>query len=306
MSADEKARRGVVVVKIGSHDITTGELEDRIAQVPRFQLGTFGTTPDDVRHKFLEQVLIPEALYAQAARDQHLDTQLPTSGLVMRAQANAAVRTARAELGPATAVTMKDVQAYYEENKSRYDTPERYNVWRILCKTREEAVAVIETAKKDLSVANFNTLARDHSTDKATNQRGGNLGFLALDGSSNEAGLHVDPAVAKAAASVKDGELVGQPVAEGAAFAVVWHRGTVPAVRRPVEDVASQIRDTIWKHREELAIKKLIAELRTAHLKEVNDGLLNGIEISSVDGAIEPRHRPGQVAPINPSRALPR
>jgi peptidyl-prolyl cis-trans isomerase C len=306
MTPEEKARRSVVIAKIGSREITTGELEDRIAQVPRFQLATFGTTPDAVRHKFLGEVVIPEALYAEEAHDQHLDAHYPASELVKRKYADAAVRTVRAELGPATAIPMDQVRAYYELNRSRYDTPERFNVWRILCKTREEAVAVIDAARKDLTVASFNTLARDHSIDTATNQRGGNLGFLSLDGSSNEANLHVDPAIARAAAGVKDGELVVQPVAEGMGFAVVWHRGTVPAVRRPLEDVSSQIRDTLWKHREELAVKKLITDLRGKDLHEMNEGLLNGIEVSSVDGAIEPRRRPGQVAPLNPSQTLPR
>jgi len=306
MSPEEKARRAVVVAKVGSRDITTGELEDRIAQVPRFQLSAFGATPDAVRHKFLEQIVIPEALFAQSAEAQHLDTQLPTSNALMRALANASVRALRVDLGPATAIPMEDVRKYYEENKSRYDSPERFAVWRILCKTREEAVSVIEAARKDLTVAGFTSLARDHSTDKATNQRGGNLGFVGIDGTSNEAGLKVDPVLPRAAASVKDGELVGQPVPEGSGFAVVWHRGTVPPVKRAVEDVAPQIRDTLWKHREEQAVKGLVAQLRTRDLKELNDGLLNGIEVSSVDGQIEPRHRPGQVVPLNPSQALPR
>ena len=316
MSAVEKARRSVVVAKVGSREITTGELEDRIAQVPHFQLATFGATPDAVRHKFLEEVVIPEALYAEEAHDEHLDGHYPASELVKRKYADALVRSIRADLGPAAAISMDDVRAYYEQNKSRYDTPDRYNVWRILCKTREEAVAVIDAAKKDLTVANFNNLARDHSIDKATNQRGGNVGFLALDGSSNEAGLRVDPAIAKAAASVKDGELVAQPVPEGSGssediakppgFAVVWHRGTVPAVKRPVEEVAAQIRDTLRKHREEQAVKKVITDLRARQVHELNEGLLNGIEVSSVDGAIEPRRRPGQVAPLNPSQSLPR
>jgi peptidyl-prolyl cis-trans isomerase C len=306
MTAEEKARRGVVVAKIGSREITTGELEDRIAQVPRYQLATFGSTPDTVRRGFLDQIIVPEALFAEEAHEEHIDERLPTAGRIARAEANAAVRVVRAELGPPTAIPMEDIRAYYEANRGRYDTPERYNVWRILCRSREEAVAVIEAARKDLTVNGFNALAREHSLDKATNQRGGNLGFLAADGTSNEAGLHADPAVAKAASSVRDGELVPQPVPEGQNFAVVWHRGTVPAVRRTLEEVLPQIRDTIWKQREDDAVKSRITQLRAKYLHEMNESLLNGIEISAADGAIQARHRPGQVPPMNPSQTLPR
>jgi peptidyl-prolyl cis-trans isomerase C len=306
MTPEEKARRGVVVARVGDRAITTGELEDRIAAVPRFQLSSFGTTPDAVRHKFLEQVIVPEVLYSLEAQAQHMDREFETSGHVMRAHANASWRAIQGEVGPSISISMDDVRAYYEANKTRYDTPERFQVWRILCKTREEAMAVLEAAKKDPTVPNFNALARDHSIDKATNQRGGNLGFVGLDGTSNEAGLHVEPGIVKAASQVRDGEIVPQPVPEGSAFAVIWHKGTIAAIRRPVEDVAPQIRDTLRKQREELAMKALVAKLRAKDVHELNEDVLNGIEISSVDGTVEPRRRPGQVPPFNPNQALPR
>jgi peptidyl-prolyl cis-trans isomerase C len=306
MGPEEKARRSAIVAKVGPKQITAGELEDRIAEVPRFQLTMFGDTPGAVRHKFLSEIVVRDALYALGAEAEHLDTQLPTVNILKRALSNATVRAVRAELGPASAIPNEEVARYYEKNKSRYDTPERYAVWRILCKTREEALAVIDAAKKDLTIPAFNALARDHSIDQATNQRGGNLGFVGLDGTSNEAELHVDPATVKAAATVKDGELVPSPIPEGGNFAVVWHRGTVQPVHRSVEDVAAQIRDTLWKRNEEIAVKNLVASLRARDLKELNDGLLNGIEISTVDGTVEPRRRTGQVTPLNLGQSLPR
>jgi peptidyl-prolyl cis-trans isomerase C len=54
--------------------------------------------------------------------------------------------------------------------------------------------------------------------------------------------VRFDPVLFAAAARVKDGEMVGEPVKEGDAFAVVWRRGTLPAVRRSVEEEASAIR----------------------------------------------------------------
>ena len=111
------------------------------------------------------------------------------------------------------------------------------NLWRILCKTRDEAETVLAAAKRDLTIPKYNELAREHSIDKATNLRGGNLGFVCPDGTSNEAGLKVDPALVKAAVAVKDGELVAQSRSpEASGFAVVWRRSTVPATQRTVED----------------------------------------------------------------------
>jgi peptidyl-prolyl cis-trans isomerase C len=209
------------------------------------------------------------------------------------------MRALREEAGTSQTISSDEILKYYAENKSRYEAPERYSLWRILCKTREEAVAVLESAKKDPTIPNFQSLARDHSTDKATALRGGNLGFVALDGVSNEAGLKVDPALVKAATTVKDGELVPSPVDEAGSFAVVWRRGTVGASRRTLEEVSAQIRDTLHKQKLENAEKTLLEDLRKRELKELNEPLLALIDISPTDGTITPRRRPGQVPPIN-------
>lgn len=297
MSAEEQARRAKVVVRVGAKSMSLGELEDRISAVPRFQLATFGADPDAIRHKFMSDIIVPELLLAAGAEDKKLDRELPTSHQIERARSSATLRAVRSDVGAAAAISMDDVRKFYEDNRGRYDAPERYGIWRILCKTKDEATEVLAAAKKDPTPKNFETLAREHSMDKATYLRSGNLGFIAPDGSSNEAGLKVDPVIPKAAASVKDGELVGEAVKEGDNWAVVWRRGTIGASRRSVDDAAGQIRDSLWKQRVELASKKLEDDLRARRVKEVNPDLLQGIDVSVTDGTIVPRKRPGQVPP---------
>jgi peptidyl-prolyl cis-trans isomerase C len=193
------------------------------------------------------------------------------------------------------------VKRYFDANRARYDSPERINVWRILCKSKDEAITVLDAAKKDSTIANFTGLAREHSLDKATSMRGGNLGFLAPDGTSNEAGLKVDPLVVRAAQRLKDGELAPLPIPEGEYFGVVWRRGTVAASRRTVEEVAGQIRDLLWKEKKEQAEKKLLDDLRARDVSQLNPALIDTIEISTSDGAILPHKRPGQVPPLQPT-----
>ena len=270
----EVARRAKPVAQIGDRTITVGELEDRIAALPPFQRATFGADEEAVRHAFLLQVLIPEGLFAQGAAEQKLDQTLPTAFEVERAVSNATLRAIRQKLGPESAIPMADVQAYYDANKDRYDTGERYQLWRILCKTEGEARTVIAQAQRDLDTKTFGDLARDHSIDKSSSLRAGNLGFLTEGGKSSEPGLNIDPAVVKAAQGVKDGQLVPAPVREGDNFAVVWRRGTIPATRRSVDDVAAQIRDTLWKARVKDETDKLIARLRAARLRDFNEGPL--------------------------------
>jgi peptidyl-prolyl cis-trans isomerase C len=258
--------------------------------VPPFQLQTFGKTPEEAKKKFLETVMIPEVLFVQAAEEKKLDQELPTEDLVKRARSNAAIRAFRAQQPPATAITDEDAAKYYEANKLLYDTPERVQVWRILVKTKDEADAVLAQVKKDPSVKVFTDVAREKSLDKATNMRAGNLGFLTPDGVSNEAGVKVDPAIVVAARTVKDGELVPQPVAEGENFAVVWRRGTVPPNKRPLADVSAQIKETLYRERMEKATRAHIEELRKT-VKDYDEKPLRQLEVKLDDGTLGPRRR---------------
>jgi peptidyl-prolyl cis-trans isomerase C len=295
--APTDARRAAVCLHVGARAITVGEVEDRMAQVPPFQLRTFGGNEAEIRRNFVEQVIIPDALWAQGAKARHIDSQVPTRFDLDRVRAQATLRAMRARLGPPSSVSAGDVQAYYDKNKARYDAPERVQIWRISCATRDEAKQVLADAKKDPTVTHWNKLAREHSLDKATYLRGGNLGFVALDGSSNEAGVRIDPAIPKAAFTVRDGELVSDPVPEGSGFAVVWRRGTVGASHRTVDDVKEQIQWSILRQREDDEKKKLLAELRKKNLKQFNPELLTGIDVAPPDGVIVPRKRPGEIAP---------
>ena len=292
-SAEETARRAKVAVRVGSRTMTVGELEDRLAEIPPFQAAMFGASRDEVVKAYVDQVVVRDLLLGAAAEKRKLDEQLPAKHQLQRARSMATLRALRAELKSPAAIPMADVTKYYEDNRSKFDSPERVNLWRILCKTREEALAVIEQAKRDLTIPKFNELAREHSIDKATNLRGGNLGFVAADGTSNEAGLKVEPSLVKAAAGVRDGDLVPEPAPEASGFAVIWRRSTVPATKRTLTEAEAQIRTTLFRERTEAGEKKLIDDLRAKNVRDVDADLLKIIELPPLDAGINvPRSTP--------------
>lgn len=280
----DRARKAVVVLKVGGAVVTVGELEDRLAAVPRFQLVDFGKTPAEIRLGFLERIVIPELLLAEGARSEGVSTKLPWSNEIARAKSGAALRAVRATVPSGAQITPEEVKAYYEANLSFYDSPERVHVFRILVATEPEATALVTTLKKDLTLKAFTELAREKSLDKATNMRGGNLGFLGPDGASNEAGLKADPALVTAAKTVKDGELCPKPVPEGTSFAVVWRRGTVAATKRTLDDATPQIRDTLSRRKLEEATKRHIEELKATQVKDRDDGPLSVFNVHIDDG----------------------
>jgi peptidyl-prolyl cis-trans isomerase C len=267
--------------------VTEAQLEDALAALPPFQRAMFGRTADDIRRRFLTEGPLREHWLALGASDAKIADDPAVSYAVERALSSATIRAIRASAGQASTIPMTEVEAYYEQNRDRYDSPERLQVWRILCKTRDEAQTVLDAALATpntiSSSTSFGQLARDHSQDKATALRGGDLGFLTADGKSTEPGLQVDPAIVAAARAVHDGELVRTPVPEGSYFSVVWRRGLMPAVKRPVKAVAAQIREELWRGRIKDATDRLVASLRATHLRDRDETLLDTLELPEPD-----------------------
>lgn len=120
------------------------------------------------------------------------------------------------------------IAAYLAEHASEWKTPQRLRVFRILVATREQAVQLIAELA-DKSIADFRAAARTHSLDRSSHERGGDLGFVAADGTTDVPTVNVEPALFAAALQVEEGAFVPVPVAEGPHFAVVWRRGSQPA-----------------------------------------------------------------------------
>jgi peptidyl-prolyl cis-trans isomerase C len=291
--ATDDPRRLKVAVTVGDHSVTVGELEDRLAEIPPFQARLFGQTPGEITRAIVDRQIVHDLLLVAGAEKRHLGDRSPAKDQLQRARSTATLRALRAtsDMTSPASVSMADVTKYYEDNRAKFDAPERINLWRILCKSNDEATTVLARAKGDLTIPKWNDLAREHSLDKATNFRGGNLGFIGPDGTSNEAGLKVDVALLKAASSVKDGDLVPRAVPEGGGFAFVWRRVTVAATKRSLDEAAPQIRTTIYRERTEGAEKKLIADLRAKYLRDLNTDPLKIVVVPPPDAGLTPRAR---------------
>ncbi len=279
----DAARRAKVVAAVGtgpvSRTITIGDLEDRVASMPSFQRAAFGRTADGIRRRVLDEVLVRDELLSLGAQASRLEAEPAVALAIDRADSSATVRALRDGLGAAATIPLDDVRAYYERNRARYDAPPRYQLWRILCKTRSEAQSVLAAAQADPTPKAFAQLAREHSEDKATALRSGNLGFLTADGTSSEPGLRVDPAIVRAAQTVRDGELVRAPGAAGEFFSVVWRRGTSAPPKRAVEEVAPSIREILLRERLKEGTDRLAASLRAAKVRDLHEDLLDTLDI---------------------------
>ena len=293
-----------VVARVGSRTITAAELERRLASVPPFQLRTLGKTPEEIRRAFLERVLVREALFAEGAMAEKLTERDEVQERLRSILRSALLTQVRVDVARDAPISEAEMKAYYDANRARFNAPARLALWRILVDKREEAVKIIEDAKKDLTPKHWTDLAREKSVDKATNMRGGNLGFVAPDGTTAEPGVRVDTALFTAASEVKDAELVPEPVKEGERWAVVWRRQSMRSVERTLESESASIRQILSHSKTEERIKGMVEKLRTEQVAELHPELTDLLEITS-SGEIQPMHRPGSLASSRRPAAAP-
>lgn len=281
-----------VVAKVANRSFTVSEVERRIASVPAFQLRYFGKSREEILRRFVEETLIKDALLVQGAEEEKLAETPEVAERIRGVLRSALINKITQEAAAAGPITDEEVKAYYDANKSTYHAPARIVLWRIVVATRAEAQAVIDKVKTDLSPKKWNEIAREQSLDKATNMRGGNLGFVEPNGATSDPNLKVDAALVTAAEKAKDGELVPEPVEDDGRWSVVWRRQSMKAVDRPLEIEAPQIRIVLMRQRTDKRIADMVAELRKKNVTETNADLLELLAVSGM-GEVSPVKRPG-------------
>ncbi len=292
-----------VVATVGNQKLTVGDVQQRLLSVPTFQLQTYGKTPRDIRKNFVEKVMVPEMLFAEEAKRRKLDQTPQVAYRIRGILRSAMLKAIKDGVEQDKAISDKDITLYYVQHKSEFNTPKRLRIWRILVADKPTAEQIIKQAQGTNGAERWMEIARGKSLDKATAMRGGNLGFVRPDGRTETPRVRVDPALFAAADKVKDGEIVAEPVKEGDDWAVVWRRGSMPAVNRTKDDVAPTIRHALQRQRVEASTRDLLAKLEKEHVSERNDKLLQYVDVTQ-SGDVGAHERPG-LLPRRPPRGSP-
>jgi peptidyl-prolyl cis-trans isomerase C len=296
--AADPAPTAPVVARVGPYAVTADELGARMRAMPAVQLLSLGRTDDEIRRATLERFLLREMQRELAAHARGLDKTEAAKERIDGVLRTARIRSLREDV----VVSAEETARYYQEHRVEFEAPPRVGLWRILCASIDEAKLVHGRARAGINAWGWKDLAREHSIDKATKYRGGDLGFIAADGSSSEPSVKVDPALYAAADKVKDGELVGEPIAEGDSWAVVWRRESMPADRRTLEQETEAIRQVIIRRKLEQVTRDLVRTLRGAAHVETRPELVRLVEVTS-SAQVKARTRPALAA--RPSQGSP-
>lgn len=278
------------VATVGAARIGAAELAERAQRLTGLQLGELGASWPEQRSRLLDEVLVREALLAQAARRDGLE-QDPYTGwrrnqLLAGALRASLMRDALARIDDA------EIARYHAEHQSDFATPRSIEIWRLLAADEPSARALLERARM-LDVGGWSQLVRESSLDEATRMRSGSLGFVRADGHTERPELRVAPELFAAADRVAEGQLVPAPVPEGERFAVVWRRRSRPAESETLASVREPIRVLLAERRVADDSARLGAELR-ARVSQYQPELLDGL--AREEPPLRPRPEPPGVA----------
>jgi hypothetical protein len=193
------------------------------------------------------------------------------------------------------------VDDYYRRFADRYVRPEAIEVWRILVGSEEQAKTLLSQVKASATPQKVWSLAaREHSLDKATHFRRGQLGFVRADGSTDVPQVRVSPAIFAAASALADGAYSQAAFREGEHWALIWRRGLRKEQRLTLEQAQPEIVQQLAVAAARTALTDLLSTLHAQHVTDYHPELLESLSAPQ-DAGFKVQKPPRQAHPADVS-----
>jgi hypothetical protein len=248
---------GPVVAIVGARRIRAHDVDSLIGTAPpnvQSQL-----REKDGYRNLVDRMVTEEAIY-QAARRSGIEKDPAYLAAVAKATREALMRTyyqGRMAGLPPPADTA--IQAYYDTHQSEFAIPARVRVRHIQVATRAKA----EALRKRLAAGGlWDALTRANSTDKATRENGGLIGYV-TPSAEYVPGVGKSPEIVAAAFRLKEGE-ISKPLKSERGWHLIRVDGADPARTQPLADVRQGILGHLSTDAQEKQSQAFLDSLRTA------------------------------------------
>ena len=266
---------GPVVAVVGNRRITAHEVDSVIATAPANVRDQFNSA--EAYRRLVDRLVTEEAVY-QAARAAGADKSPGYQAEVARSARDLLIRgyyQDRMDALPPPAESA--VQGYYDAHKEEYVVQPRARVRHIQLPTRAKAASVRRLLEKG---GLWDSLCRTHSTDAATKNDGGILGFITPE-VEYVPGIGKAPSIVTAAFELKEGE-TSQPLKSEKGWHLIRVESLEPKGYQPLAAVRGGIVD------------RLTAEASGVYSKAVLDSLKEQANATVFDDSIQVAVRPAK------------
>jgi peptidyl-prolyl cis-trans isomerase C len=295
--------RDSVVARVGDRSMTVCDFARRLAGQNPYLRARLNTAE---ARRALVRAWVDGELLALEARTRGLDQDPSVRNAVLSQLARQVESEVRSGVAQAE-VSEADIERYYREHIAEYETPEQVRFSQIVLASRADADRVLAEAQRAASDdAAWRNLVRANTRDDASRETGGDVGFVAREGS-----VQVPAELAQAAFRLRTvGEVLGEVVQSprggpnhGPGFHVVRMIARREALRRSLDDVRRAIRNRLFEERNDQAqsgaVRDLVARLRRETPVQVDESALSAVRIDLVPG-VAPAMRTGVGQPLLP------
>ncbi len=162
-----------VLATIGGDKLTNADLDEMLDTMDQYQKRTFEGKSG---RRYLLDIMIKNEIMLKAAKKDKLDKDENIKKQIQDMTERLIVSEYfRREIGGKLGISEEEVEAYYNTHLSDYEIPETLSLYHILSETESDAIAARDRA---LAGEDFETLAKELSTDHYTAGGGGHIGNI--------------------------------------------------------------------------------------------------------------------------------
>lgn len=185
------------------------------------------------------------------------------------------------------APSAQQIDDYLTRHPRDFEKPLRLRLLRILLSTEQDAQEVLQHFSQGVTMAEFRKVARDKSLDRATHERGGDLGFVWPDGTTDVPQVSAEKVLYQAALPIPDSTLVPEPVREGKRFAVVFRAMSLPPKELDADARAIASLRVVEEQTEKI-VKQFLSASTETHVRGRRDVLLGKLRRKDARLFVEP------------------
>lgn len=228
----------------------------------------------------LEQWLrsrLAEKAVVEQAKAQEWDKKAEIRSAIEEAQNQVILRSYLQSVSEPAAdyPSEQDLQTAYQANQDQFQLPAMYRLSQIFLSVPDKDEQALAQAKKRADAwvkqmregkADFAALAKEHSDEKISAERGGDNGFLPMS--------QLVPAMRATVAKLEPGQL-SDPIVQADGVHILQVTDLRPASVRSLEEVKPALRDALRRQRQQEATQAYVAGMLDAETVTVDGKVLS-------------------------------
>jgi peptidylprolyl isomerase len=263
------------VATLGQVVVSQDELQQFLQVLPAAQREAM-RNDRVVLEQWLRSRLAEKAVVEQA-KAQEWDKKAEIRSAIEEAQNQVILRSYLQSVSEPAAdyPSEQDLQTAYQANQDQFQLPAMYRLSQIFLSVPDKDEQALAQAKKRADAwvkqmregkADFAALAKEHSDEKISAERGGDNGFLPMS--------QLVPAMRATVAKLEPGQL-SDPIVQADGVHILQLTDLRPASVRSLEEVKPALRDALRRQRQQEATQAYVAGMLDADTVSVDGKVLS-------------------------------